>query len=63
MTDTDNTTPLVAGVKSAAIHFSKAALEIASGVGVLVVGVARTVRPTDEPTESEDGGPQKIEIE
>ncbi len=62
MTDKRGTEPLVSGMKKAALHFSKAALEIVSGVGDLVSGIARTVRPEGDDDGASDG-PQKIEIE
>ena len=45
------------------MHFSKAAVEVASGVGDLVNGVTATVRPTADDSDGDSGGPQKIEIE
>jgi len=63
VTDSRNTDPLVTGVKKAFVHFSKAALEVASGVGDLAIGVARTIRPDDSNDESAADGPQKIDIE
>lgn len=54
---------LVAGAKSALLHFGKAAVEVVSGFAVLVESVTRIVRPGDEGWEDESGGPQKIEIE
>jgi len=63
VTDSRNTDPLVTGVKKAFVHFSKAALEVASGVGDLVTGVSRTIRPDDSNDESAADGPQKIDIE
>jgi hypothetical protein len=53
----------VTGVKKAFIHFSKAAIEVASGVGDLVTGVTRTIRPDDSNDESDADGPQRIEVE
>lgn len=63
MTEQRATEPLVSGLKKAAVHFSKAAVEIASGVGDLVVGVASTVRPTADDEDGDANGPQKIDIE
>lgn len=63
MTDSRNTDPLVAGVKKAFLHFSKAAIEVASGVRDIVDGVSETVRPGNGDDEPESGGPQKIDIE
>jgi hypothetical protein len=50
-------------LQKAALHFSKAAIEIVSGVGDLVTGVTLTVRPDDSENDSDTDGPQKIEIE
>ncbi|GMQ93099.1 MAG: hypothetical protein BMS9Abin12_0576 [Acidimicrobiia bacterium] len=63
MTQDRPTDPLVSGIKRAFIHFSKAAFEVASGVGELVTGVTRTVRQSDGTDEPESNGPQKIDIE
>lgn len=63
MTDQRGTEPLVSGLKKAALHFSKAAVEIVSGVGDLVTGIARTVRPDTGDDDNAADGPQKIEIE
>jgi hypothetical protein len=53
----------VAGVKKAFIHFSKAALEVASGIGDLVAGVTETIKSDDSDDEPPADGPQKIDIE
>lgn len=63
MTQDRPTDPLVSGIKRALFHFSKAAFEVASGVGELLTGVTRTVRPGDGADEPESDGPQKIDIE
>lgn len=54
--------PLVTGAKRATIHFVKAAMEVASGVGALVAGVSRTVRPED-PDRDDEAGPQHVTVE
>jgi hypothetical protein len=51
------------GLKKAAVHFSKAAIEIASGVGDLVMGISGTVRPAADNADGDADGPQKIDIE
>lgn len=63
MTQKRGTDPLVSGMRKAVLHFSKAALEVASGVGDLVTGITRTVRPQGDGDDAERDGPQKIEIE
>jgi hypothetical protein len=62
MTDDNMTDPLVDGVKIAVIHFGKAALEVATGIGALLVGITETVKP---PSDDDDGtsGSQTIEVE
>jgi hypothetical protein len=52
--------PLVEGTKKASIHFAKAAFELATGVGALVGGVVRTIRPDDHP---DDHPPQRVPVE
>ncbi len=52
MTDKETTDEFVNGLRKAAIHFSKAAFEVASGLEDLVAGVVATVRP---PGEDDDG--------
>jgi hypothetical protein len=61
MTEDNMTDPLVDGVKVAVIHFGKAALEVASGIGALLVGITQTVKPSESP--DEDSGPQTVEVE
>jgi len=61
MTDTP-LDPLVKGTKVATIHFAKAAFEVASGVGALLVGVSRTVRP-EPAADDEDSGPEHVTVE
>lgn len=63
MTDHRTTQPLVSGVKKAALHFSKAAFEVFSGVTDLVSGVAGTIRPSSDDDNNRPDGPEKIEIE
>jgi hypothetical protein len=63
VTDSSGPDPLVAGLQKAAIHFSKAAIEVVSGVGDLVAGVARKIRPESGEDDPGPGGPQRIEIE
>ncbi len=63
MTQRRGTEPLVSGAKKAVIHFSKATLELAAGIGDLVSGVVRTVRPTDDEDGKENPGPHRIDIE
>lgn len=62
MTDDKMIDPLVDGVKIAVIHFGKAALEVATGVGALLVGVVATVKP-DNDNDDDGSGPQTIEVE
>lgn len=61
MTDTP-LDPLVKGTKVAAFHFAKAGFEVASGVGALIVGISRTVRPESSP-DHEDSGPEHVTVE
>ena len=61
MTDKNPVEPLVTGTKRAAVHFAKAGFEVASGVGALLRGVTRTVRP--EPDDTGTSGPQRVEID
>ena len=62
MTQDNRTEPLVDGVKVAVIHFGKAAIEVATGVGALLVGVAATVKP-DSDNDDDGSGTQTIEVE
>jgi len=62
MTEDNRTEPLVDGVKVAVIHFGKAAIEVATGVGALFVGVASTVKP-DSDDDDDASGTQTIEVE
>ena len=63
MTQSKGTEPLVSGVKKAALHFSKAAIEVVSGVADLVTGVTETVKRGGEDDGAGSDGPQRIEIE
>ena len=63
MTEDRTTDPLRSGLQKAALHFSKAAIEVVSGVADLVGGITSTVRPTNSPDDSGEDGPQRIEIE
>jgi hypothetical protein len=45
------------------MHFSKAAIEVVSGVADLVNGITSTVRPSRSDDDSGEDGPQRIEIE
>jgi hypothetical protein len=62
MTENNMTDPLVDGVKIAVIHFGKAALEVATGIGALLVGVVATVKPESD-NDDDASGPQTIEVE
>jgi hypothetical protein len=62
VTQGKGTEPLVSGLKKAALHFSKAAIEVVSGVADLANGVVKTVRRDGDDGPRTDG-PQKIEIE
>ncbi len=62
MTNDKPTDALVDGVRSAVVHFGKAAYEVASGVGALVVGIAHTVRP-DHRDEDDGSGPERVPVE
>jgi hypothetical protein len=60
MTDETPIGPLVDASKRATIHFAKAAYEVFTGVGALVAGVVKTVRPPDD---DDTGGPQRVPVE
>ncbi len=62
MSDEKSTDALVDGVKTAVVHFGKAAFEVAAGVGALFVGITQTVRPGSQGDE-DGGGPQKVPVE
>ena len=63
MTGNRGTEPLVSGLKKAVLHFSKAALEVASGVGDIVAGITGTLRPHGEGDDAGVDGPHKIDVE
>ncbi len=63
MMDKPDVEPMVASLKRAFVHFSKAAVEVASGLGDVAQGVARTIRPESDDDGSVSNGPQKIDIE
>jgi hypothetical protein len=63
VTENQGSDPLVTGLHRAALHFAKAAVEVVSGVGDLVTGITRTLRPDDGEEDPSSDGPQKIEIE
>lgn len=62
MTDQKPTDALVGGVRTAVVHFGKAAYEVAAGVGALFVGITQTVRK-DSGGEAPRNGPQKVTVE
>ena len=62
MTEDKMIDPLVDGVKTAVVHFGKAAFEVASGVGALFVGITQTVSSKD-PDDDAGTPPQKVEVE
>ncbi|MCL1594950.1 MAG: hypothetical protein M3132_11430 [Actinomycetia bacterium] len=62
MTDDKPTDALVGGVKTAVVHFGKAAYEVAAGVGALFIGITQTVRPGADDDDT-TGGPQKVPVE
>ncbi len=62
MSDDKPTDALVDGVKTAVVHFGKAAYEVATGVGALFGGISQTVRPT--PPDDDDGSShQNVPVE
>ena len=63
MTEGRNADPLRSGLQKAAMHFSKAAIEVVSGMADLVNGITSTVRPSGSEDDSGEDGPQRIEIE
>jgi hypothetical protein len=62
MTEEKMTDPLVDGVKTAVVHFGKAAFEVANGIGALFVGITRTVKPDSE-CDDDSPGAETIEVE
>ncbi len=54
--------PLVDGAKTAAIHFSKAAFEVATGIGALLAGITQIVWPGEQDGE-ETASYQTVEVE
>jgi len=62
MSDDKPTDALVDGVKTAVVHFGKAAFEVAAGVGALFVGITQSVRPGRQGGD-EESGPQKVPVE
>jgi len=62
VTDNEPIDELVDGLRRAAIHFSKAAFEVASGLGDLISGVVATVRPPGDEDDG-DNDVERIDIE
>jgi len=62
VTDNEPNGELVDGVRRAAIHFSKAAFEVASGLRDLISGVVATVRPPGDEDDGENDV-ERIDIE
>jgi hypothetical protein len=54
--------PMIDGARKATIHFAKAAFEVASGLGAVARGVARTVRPPDDDGDAARR-PQRVPVE
>ncbi len=44
--------PLVDATRKATVHFAKAAFEVANGIGALMAGIVKTVRPEAEGDDS-----------
>ena len=63
MTEGKDADPLVAGVKSAALHIGKAGFEVAAAFGSIITGVTRKIRPDDGRDDDTDGGAQRVEVE
>lgn len=55
--------PLIAGVKSAVVHFGKAGFEVAAAFGSLITGVTHKVRPHRDEGDDDEGGAQHVEVE
>lgn len=53
--------PMITGTKRAALHFARAAFEVAAGMGALVAGVTKTIRPPDE--QDEDSPVEHVPVE
>ncbi len=53
--------PVITGTKKAAIHFTRAAFEIAAGMGAFVAGVTKTIRPPEDT--DEESGVQHVPVE
>lgn len=62
MTDDKMTDPLVDGVKTAVLHFGKAAFEVANGIGALFVGITKTVKQGEDDGD-DSNGPQTVVVE
>jgi len=63
MTGDDAKDPLRTGLQKAVLHFSKAGVEVVSGVADLVAGITSTVWPGNGDDDSGADGPQRIDIE
>lgn len=63
MTDEKTPDPLVAGVRSAAIHLGKAGFEVAAAFGSVVRGLTTKIRPHDDDDDDREGGAQRVEVE
>ncbi len=53
--------PIIRGTKEATLHFARAAFEVAAGLGAIVTGVTRTIRPDDGP--DDEHRPQHVPVE
>lgn len=53
--------PMITGTKRAALHFARAAFEVAAGMGALIAGVTKTVRPPQE--SDDDPGVEHVPVE
>lgn len=61
--DQDKTVdPLVAGVKRAAVHLTKAGFEVFAAFGELSKGVVAKVRPPDDQPDASTG-PQRVPVD
>lgn len=61
--DPTTTDPLVAGVKRAAVHLTKAGFEVVAAVGALSKGVVAKVRPPEDGDDSTGSGPQRVTVD